>query len=599
MEKSSPPHPHPPPATHVVAPVPAAGSQVNSVFFLVMRRMRAPLIVLIGIYAMSILGLTLVPGIDAEGRPAPPLSFFHAFYFVSYTATTIGFGEIPFAFSDGQRLWATVCIYLTVIGWSYSILTLLALFQDKGFQNTLVASRFSWRVRRLDEPFYLVCGCGETGSLICHTLDRLGYAFVILEKEELRVQELDLEDFKTDTPTLAADARLPANLLQAGLRHAKCRGVLAVTNDDETNLAVAISVRLLNPAIPVLARARNPLAMANMASFGADHIINPFERFAEYLALAVAAPEQFRLIEVLTGLPDSPLPEVHRPPRGEWIICGYGRFGQAIVRHLSSTGIEITVIDPESDGPSGSHSIRGLGTEAGTLAAAGVAMAEGIVAGSDNDVNNLSIAMTARQLNPRLFVVTRQNQTANNALFDAYTGDFCMVPSRIVAQECIAILTTPLLRRFLDNLRAMSEDWCRELAARLQESFADHVPEVWGVRLNVSGAAAVHRALMSGPAIRLEQLLRDNTDREVPLPVVPLMLQRQDKVLLLPKDGYELAAGDQLLLAGRPGTRASLDLTLQNANVLEYVLTGQATGGGWLWRRLFPGKPGRRAESAT
>ena len=134
---------------------------MNSAFFLVLRRMRVPVIVLIVIYAISVIGLTLIPGIDAAGQPAPPLSFFHAFYFISYTATTIGFGEIPNAFSNGQRLWVIVCIYLTVVGWSYSVVTLIALLQDKGFQNTLTTNRFARRVGLLKEPFYLICGCGE------------------------------------------------------------------------------------------------------------------------------------------------------------------------------------------------------------------------------------------------------------------------------------------------------------------------------------------------------------------------------------------------------------------------------------------------------
>ena len=292
--------------------------------------MRAPIILLIVLYGIAVVGLTLVPGVDAAGKPAPPLSFFHAFYFVSYTATTIGFGEIPNAFSDAQRMWVTVCIYLTVVGWSYSVVTLIALLQDKGFQNTLTTNRFHRRVRLLKEPFYLICGCGETGSLIAHTFDRRNQAFVVLEKDEQRVQELDLQDFKTDTPALAADARLPEVLMLAGLKHPKCRGVLAVTNDEDTNLAIAIAVRLLNPDIPVIARARSPAVKANMASFGTNHIINPFERFAEYLALAVASPERFRLIELLTSLPETPIPEVHRPPSGNWILCGYGRFGHAL-----------------------------------------------------------------------------------------------------------------------------------------------------------------------------------------------------------------------------------------------------------------------------
>jgi voltage-gated potassium channel len=76
-----------------------------------------------------------------------------------------------------------------------------------------------------------------------------------------------------------------------------------------------------------------------MASFGTDHIINPFERFADHLSLAVAAPERFRLIELLTSLPETPIPEPHRPPAGHWILCGYGRFGQALADRLQPTGI--------------------------------------------------------------------------------------------------------------------------------------------------------------------------------------------------------------------------------------------------------------------
>ena len=563
---------------------------MNSIFFLILRRMRAPLIVLIVIYAVSVLGLTLVPGVDAEGKAAAPLSFFHAFYFISYTATTIGFGEIPAAFSDGQRLWVTVCIYLTVIGWSYSIVTLLALLQDKSFQNTLVASRFARRVKHLREPFYLVCGCGETGGLVCHALDHLGQRFVVLEKEELRVQELDLEDFKTDTPTLAADARQPANLLLAGLDHRQCRGVLALTNDEAANLAIAMAVRLLNPDIPVLARARTALVAANMASFGTDHIINPFERFAEYLALAVAAPERFRLIEILTGLPGTPLPEPHRPPRGHWLVCGYGTFGRAVVRHLASAGITVTIIDPQAEPVPGTLTVRGVGTEAAVLSEAGIDRASGIVAGGDNDVNNLAIAVTARELNPHLFVVTRQNQAANGVLFDAFTGDFCMVPSRIVAQECLAILTTPLLARCLALLHDRDETWSSALAGRLQAICAC-IPDIWSVRLDVREAAALHRALILEHPVSLGALLRDNTERSQELAILPLLVERDGETHLLPTADFLLAAGDQLLLAGAHALRQHLDLTLQNHNVLDYVVSGREGSGGWLWQRLFP-QPG-------
>ena len=559
---------------------------MNSAFFLVLRRMRVPIIVLIVIYAVSVFGLTLVPGVDAEGKVAAPLSFFHAFYFISYTATTIGFGEIPGAFSDAQRMWVTVCIYLTVIGWSYSIVTLIALLQDKGFQNTLTVNRFNRRVRGLREQFYLVCGCGETGNLICRTLDRTGHAFVVIEKDDLRVQELDLQDFKTDTPALAADARNPENLLLAGLKHPKCRAVLAGTNDEEVNPAIAIAVRLLNPSIAVIARGRTPAVTANMASFGTDHIINPFARFAEHLGLAVASPERFRLIELLTALPETPLPEPHRPPRGHWILCGYGRFGRFLADHLRPAGIELTIIDPECDATELPHSICGLGTEATTLRQAGIERASGIIAGSDNDVNTLSIAVTAAELNPALFVVPRQNHSVNGPLFEAYGADFTMVPSRIVAQECIAILTTPLLAAFLDLLRERDEAWSGNLAGRLQSLCGGLTPEVWGLKLNISNAQAGYRALMQGRRIALGDILRDGPERSRPLPVATLLLRREDQVMLLPADDFPLAPGDELLLASTLAARRNLELTLHNPNELDYVLTGHETTGSWLSSRL-------------
>ena len=78
--------------------------QVSATVFLILRRMRAPLITLIIIFTLSVFGLTLIPGQDANGQ-AYRMGFFDAFYFMSYTATTIGFGEIPYAFTYGQRMW--------------------------------------------------------------------------------------------------------------------------------------------------------------------------------------------------------------------------------------------------------------------------------------------------------------------------------------------------------------------------------------------------------------------------------------------------------------------------------------------------------------
>ncbi|HQR02758.1 MAG: potassium channel protein [Proteobacteria bacterium] len=556
---------------------------MNSVFFLLLRRMRLPLILVILSHAIAVLGLTLIPGADVNGNPTPPLGFFHAFYFITYTATTIGYTEPVGGFSDAQRLWVTACIYLLVISWSFVIVTLLSCFQDKGLLKALVTNRFLRGLRRINEPFYLVCGYGETGRRVCRALDHLNQRFVVLEIDEARVQELDMEDYRTSPLALHADAGEPRRLLQAGLQHRRCRGVLALTDDESTNLVVAMATRLLSPGIPILARARSATTVANMISCGTHHVINPFQRFASYLSQAIVAPERSRLTELLTALPGTPLPDPHHPPRGHWIVCGYGLFGQAVVRKLEAVGITVTIVDPQADPVPDRRVIRGLGTDAATLEAAGIREAQGIVAGSDNDVANLALAVMAREINSGLFIVTRQNQAANNPLFEAFDSDACMVPSHIVAQECLSILTTPMLAHLVHLLHQCDEAWCARLVATMQKISPDRVPELWRSCLNAQDAAAVHRELMQGRSIRLGDLLRDNRNRDDTLPVVPLLLERDGKPLLLPAEDELLIAGDRLLFAAPEGTRRDVELTLQNGNAMEYVLSGRESGG-WLWQ---------------
>lgn len=132
---------------------------MNSILFLVLRRMRVPLLVLSTVYATATLGFTLIPGADDQGNPWY-MDFFHAFYFVSFMGSTIGFGEIPYPFSEAQRLWATLCIYLTVIAWVYAIGAVLTLLQDEALRQAFTERRFARNVERLREPFFWFVAMG-------------------------------------------------------------------------------------------------------------------------------------------------------------------------------------------------------------------------------------------------------------------------------------------------------------------------------------------------------------------------------------------------------------------------------------------------------
>ena len=558
----------------------------HSIFFLILRRLRMPLILLITIMAVSVLGLTLVPGYDAEGR-VQYLSFFHAFYFMSYTATTIGFGEVPYAFSNEQRLWVTISIYLSVIGWAYTLGSIFNLLSDRSLRQAIATQRFVRAVRRLREPFYVVCGYGETGRLICEALDRMGIRAVVVEVDEAKVGEIDLQSYAMDVPAICADAANPETLKFAGLTQPSCVGVIALTNDDQSNLAIAIATRLLAPGVPALCRAENRSTTANMASFGTRHIINPFERFSDTLALALHAPEASHLLGWLTGLPGTRVERRRDPPHGNWIVCGHGRFGSWMVDAMDAEAVPVTIIDLDPK-PDGVHRwVQGDGTGPVSLREAGIERATGIVCATSSDIDNLSVAVTARELNPDLFVILRQNHYANRALFEAFDSDITVVPSEIIAHECLAILSTPLLAPFLAEVRRRDEVWCGSQLARLTARLGWEVPEIWSEQIDASHATALHRRLAQGEPISLDTLLRSPSDRSEVLECEALYIDRGDGApIVMPGRDTALRVGDRILLAGRSSALNALRLIIANEHTLNYIVTGEDLPGGWIWERL-------------
>ncbi|SDO13464.1 TrkA family potassium uptake protein [Geodermatophilus sp. DSM 45219] len=573
----------------------ASANRASETVFLILRRMRAPLIVLIAIFSVSVLGLTLIPGQDAEGRPWD-MGFFDAIYVMSYTATTIGFGEIPYPFTYNQRMWVTISIYLTVVGWAYAIGSLLGLLQDRAFRSALALQQFTRRVARLAEPFVLVAGYGRAGELLGHSMDALGRRVVVLDKDSERIDGLDLESYHGDVPGLAADARDPGHLGVAGLDHPCCEAVVALTDDDEANLAVVMTTALLRPDLPVIARATTRVMAERMGVFGSPSVVNPFDLFGDHVQLALRAPASYQLLTWLESGPGAPLPPRGAPPAsGRWIVCGYGRLGRELTADLRAEGIDVTVIDPSPHDDVDDVVVAG-GFEPGVLEAVALEDAVGFVAGTDNDITNLSLVKAARRANPRLFLTARQNRPSSAPLFAAMELDALLVPTEEIAHEVYAQLSTPLLWRFLRAMPALGDAWAADVVDRLTALCGQHLQALWKVRLTEREAPALTSWLASGEG-RLGDLLRNPEDRDEPLHAVPLLLLRGDDATLAPGPDVTLAPGDELLLAGWPAARRALDVTLLVDAVLEYVVTGRRVPSSWLWRKL--GRPAPDPEETA
>lgn len=566
---------------------------MNNLFFVLFRRLRAPLLTLISVYAMSILGFVLIPGMDDQGNPWQ-MDFFHAFYFVSFMGSTIGFGEIPYAFTDGQRMWTIVTIYATVIAWLYGIGKMLALFQDQAFIRLINRVGFRRRIRRSQEDFFLVCGYGMTGTLVVRQLQRRGIRAVVLDVDQERIDALDTDDLEFSTAGLCADASQPDSLTDAGLQRANCLGVLALTNQDEVNLAIAITSKLLAPNLTVICRSESDVTTANLASFGTDHIIDPFVTYAEYLALALHAPYHHLVYDWLTNPSHRALSSVKKQTQGAWVICGYGRLGKALHRAFHDKPVSLTLVDVNPrpnylDIPY----VQGQGTEAETLDQAHIRNAVGLVAGTGNDANNLSIIMTALEMNPNLFTVVRQNRHSNRAVFQAANTDLIMEPAQIIAHNILSLIKTPLLNRFLGLMARQPEEWARGLINHMSNVANDTELDCWAFNMGAKQSPALQTAYDNGKSISLGLLLTDPRDQTQRLRAICLMITRRGEPYLLPDRDWLLQPGDKVLLCGTPGAYRELLWTLDNRNVLDQLMGDETYSGGalgrWLKRKLAEG----------
>jgi Trk K+ transport system NAD-binding subunit len=546
--------------------------------------MRAPLLLLSTVYCIATVGLTMIPGVDDQGQ-VWYMGFFHAFYFVSFMGTTIGFGEIPYEFSDGQRLWVLVWIYITVAAWIYALGKILGLLQDETLKKAFVDDQFERSVNKLTEPFYVVCGYGDTGSKLVDALERHLITSSVVEIRQERIDALILANHPIFVPRLCGDASDPENLRKAGICHPLCAGVVALTDENSVNLHIAITCKVLNPDVQVICRAESREVEANMASFGTDIIVDPFDTFADRLSSAMTAPSVFLVTEWLRADSDAPLREIAPMPEGRWVLCGFGRFGQAIYDRLVERNLPVQVIEPSPDTrPPPEDSVIGWGTEAATLREAKIESAVGIIVGTHDDSNNLSIIVTSKEINPGLFVIVRQNEHINNGLFDVSRADIVMDASAVVARKIKTHITDPLLEEFIAFAMEQDEEWGRHVEFRLLSVCERIVPETWTVRIDEEQAYAVLPAVESGDEITLGDLLTSHIEREKEIDAIVLMVERAGEFLCLPDKELVVEPNDAILFAGTRRALTAQQWTLQNQVAFTYIRTGSALPQSWVWR---------------
>ena len=295
----------------------------NNTLWIILQRMRLPFVVIILSYVIAMIGLIVIPGVDNHGN-IYHLSIFDAFYFVTYTATTIGFGEYPYPFTYEQKIWVSMSIYLTVLGWFYSIGTLVSLLQDKLFVREIAIARFRRTVKNMKEDFIIVLGYNTTASIIIKKMIQAKMRVVVIEKDQNRADYLLLEGFIPYVPVLIKDAHSTESLEYAGIKKSNCKGIISLFENNPLNLRITLASKLLNPNINVVVKSTTKEQTRNLLDAGADIVDNPFLIISFQLQMALNGPSLFVLENWLNKTNNLEATNFSIPDKNI-ILCGFGR----------------------------------------------------------------------------------------------------------------------------------------------------------------------------------------------------------------------------------------------------------------------------------
>jgi voltage-gated potassium channel len=144
-----------------------------------------------------------------------------------------------------------------------------------------------------------------------------------------------------------------------------------------------------------------------------------------------------------------------RSMKNHYIICGYGRIGKIITRELEATEMPMVVIDNDPEEKQTLESeqtpyIIDDATSEEVLLEAGVERAKGLVSVVASDADNLFITITARGLNPEIFILARADEEHTEKKLLRAGANKVVMPYLIGGHKMAQTLIKPAVTDFID-----------------------------------------------------------------------------------------------------------------------------------------------------
>src|SRR5215468_7948686 len=141
--------------------------------------------------------------------------------------------------------------------------------------------------------------------------------------------------------------------------------------------------------------------------------------------------------------------------KDHYIICGFGRVGRGAASELSHAGVPFVVVDIDPDRAeramlAGMLAVAADSTHDETLRMVGIERARGLVAALSTDADNLFVLLSAKGLNPNIYVATRAAEEGAEEKMRRAGADAVFAPYSITGHRLAQSLLRPHVVQFLD-----------------------------------------------------------------------------------------------------------------------------------------------------
>lgn len=189
-------------------------------------------------------------------------------YLTTTTVTTVGYGDYVPETAAGKAF-TSVYILFGVGTVLYALSILAQAFIRAEVLTPLGVRRRTREMEKL-AGHYIICGAGRVGRRVIATLQKEGIAFVVIELDEKKVEQIGGTGGQF---AIIGDATLEQNLLEAGVDRAV--GLATCLPDDAANIYVVLTARDLNKKLHIVSRAVEEQAEPKLIRAGANRVVAP------------------------------------------------------------------------------------------------------------------------------------------------------------------------------------------------------------------------------------------------------------------------------------------------------------------------------------